>query len=65
MTIPLISTQSMYVSDAAPATHPDTNTQGVQQPMGQTPQQVADRIADDWNAVYANLGSFADEHVAL
>lgn len=28
-------------------------------------QQMADRLADDWNAVHAAVGSFADEHSTL
>jgi antitoxin CcdA len=28
-------------------------------------QQVADACADDWNALHASIGSFADEHSTL
>jgi antitoxin CcdA len=28
-------------------------------------QQLADGCADDWNSVYARVGSFADEHSTL
>ena len=27
--------------------------------------QLADRCADDWNALHAQIGSFADEHSTL
>jgi antitoxin CcdA len=28
-------------------------------------QQLADNCSDDWNAVHASVGSFADEHSTL
>jgi post-segregation antitoxin (ccd killing protein) len=28
-------------------------------------QQAADQCADDWNALHASVGSFADEHSTL
>ena len=65
MSIPSIPAHRMSVSDVALAAHPATDTPGVQQPIGQSSQQVADRIASDWNAVNASIGSFAEEYVAL
>ena len=36
-----------------------------QQQAQRSRQQVADACADDWNAVHASVGSFADEHSTL
>ena len=36
-----------------------------QQQARMSRQQVADACAADWNAVYASVGSFADEHSTL
>lgn len=36
-----------------------------QQQIQRSRQQVADACADDWNAVFASVGSFADEHSTL
>ena len=36
-----------------------------QQQNQRSRQQMADACADDWNAVHASVGSFADEHSTL
>ena len=36
-----------------------------QQQLQKSRQQAADQCADDWNAVHASVGSFADEHSTL
>ena len=36
-----------------------------QQQAQRSRQQMADTCADDWNAVHAAVGSFADEHSTL
>jgi antitoxin CcdA len=36
-----------------------------QQHAQRSRQQLADTCADDWNAVHASVGSFADEHSTL
>lgn len=61
----LMPAHRMAVSDETPVAQPTSDAQGMQHPLKQTPQLVADGIATDWNAVHANLGSFADKHSTL
>jgi post-segregation antitoxin (ccd killing protein) len=42
-----------------------TDFVAAQQAAQRDRQRAADTCADDWNAVHASIGSFADEHSTL